>query len=208
MSTWPESSAGPIPVGSEGGLSVSAMLQVAPPVPPPVQGLSLGWVIAYSIAGSAAATAVVNAGLAFLQARAQRLWEIRKRETERADRRTEKARRRMVKDVEPLLMSLERFVFFFNQELLHHRGHIVPTLEDEFRLLQQVEHARLLVTNEKLRGLFGQISEQYREFKPLPADPEEREKMIRERQQVFKDALSEGIRHFKDLYDKLGETKK
>ncbi len=114
----------------------------------------------------------------------------------------------MVKDVEPLLMSLERFVFFFNQELLHHRGHIVPTLEDEFRLLQQVEHARLLVTNEKLRGLFGQISEQYREFKPLPADPEEREKMIRERQQVFKDALSEGIRHFKDLYDKLGETKK
>jgi hypothetical protein len=176
-----------------------ALLAEIPPTLP--AGMSVGWLIALTALGTAAANAVITAVMTLLTTNAQRKWEIRKWETERREAHDSKVKRDRQKALEPLLDTLMHFQLLHRQEILHlqHGVHITP--EDVLTLASRVEFSRLVVGSKKLRDLLDQISDQLREPVPNATTPEENEKRmqtIRTRQKVFEDALIEGIREYQE----------
>ena len=163
--------------------------------------MSVGWLIVLSVLGSAAATALVTGLITLLTTHAQRKWEIQKWQTERKEGRDSKVKRNRQKLLKPLLDTLMHFHMFHRQEIRHLQLGVHLTPEATLTLARRVEHYRLVVDSEKLRGLLDQISDQLREPVPYGTTPEESEKwsqIIRTRQKVFEEALKEGIREYRE----------
>jgi hypothetical protein len=163
--------------------------------------MSVGWVIALTALGSAAANALVTGLIALLTTSAQRKWEIRKWETERKEARASKDKQERQEALKPLLGTLMRFQIFHRQELFHLQLGEQLTPEDYLTLARGVEHYRLLVGSERLRGLLDQISDQLRDPAAYAAPPEENEQRIqaiRARQKLLEDTLNEAIREYRE----------